>query len=53
MELSRWKFPEWELVGFLVQSLGFYSVGQGLGPAVRAVIVFCGWNRAVGSPQGK
>lgn len=31
----------------------FYSVGQELGPALRAVRGFCGWNPAVGGPQGR
>lgn len=38
---------------FVFLIICFNSVGQGLGPALRAVRVFSGWNLAVRGPQGR
>lgn len=39
--------------GFKSRAWAFYSIGQGLASAIRAVGVFCGWNLVVECSQGR
>lgn len=42
-----------EIDGISHPDFGIFTLVRGLGPAVRAVRVLCGWNRMAGGSQGQ